>query len=445
MFPRTMAQIPRKPQIRVREGWRHVLDELHAGGPRNRVEIRRSLEQAGLDYSLDTIADRIHELREAGLVREDTAEQVGIRAKDDTPRLGRPPQYTTLTDAWGLGLGLEIGKSKIRAAVVTPAGAMLARSSCERFGQNLSYAFRDASTQVETVLAKLGCEQRERLRKGVVAVPAPVDRANREGTSKAFPANGMGSLDKLLTEELGIPDIPLVAVNDAVARAIGEGRFGLARASHSAFVMKVSSGVGGSLLRRGRIVSGFRGVAGEVGHLRVSLSGRDVPRGLSLPPLSTRARCSCDDTEGQHLEAYASTLAIARRLGGGGAGVHDFNEMAKTWQKKGQHRSRRCIEDVAHLIGQVAVNVVAMCDPQVIVLTGRFAACGDAALQPIRGALAAMKPMQRSVPEVLVDGPRPDETHDEWEWVGVQGAGRLAIELGASVEVRLKADGFSIV
>src|ERR1700691_6223793 len=231
-----MAQTPRKLQERVVVGRNQVLGELHAGGPRSRLEIRQSLQQAHIDHSPDTIEQRLHELREEGLIRLDTAERVGIRAGLCVARSGRPRQYATLSDAWGLGLGLEIGRSKIRAAALTPAGVKLASSSCRRFPQDLKRTFTAASGQLANVLEALSAEQHERLLGLVVAVSAPVNRRTREGASNSFPAEGRGPLDELLAEQLGVRTIPVVVVNDAVARAIAEGRFGLARASQSAFV-----------------------------------------------------------------------------------------------------------------------------------------------------------------------------------------------------------------
>lgn len=428
-----MPLTPRKTRKSVVLGRRHVLRELHAGGPRTTAEIAQGLAQAGIDYSQETVDTRLQELEAEGLICRDLAQQVGIRPRSTVhPPAGRPPRYATLTDAWGLGLGLEIGRIAIRAAVVTPAGNLVARSSGRRLGRHLTETLADASRHLENVLGELGEEQRSWLKGMVVAVPAPVHRQKQEGASEYFPAWGEGPLDELLAKRLDIRDIPIDVVNDAVARAISEGRFGLARASHSAFVLKVSGGIGGSLLRRGRILRGFRGYAGEIGHLGVSLSSLQPPPGrLELASLMPDARCSCDDRGGQHLEAYASTSAIARRHQPDAGPQADFDVVASTWQS--EDRAAKCIEDAARLIGQVAVSVATVYDPEVIVVTGRFAACGDAALNPIKDSLRGNPLMTGDPPEVLVDGPgAPDE--DGWEWVGVQGAGRLAIERNTSAE-----------
>jgi predicted NBD/HSP70 family sugar kinase len=435
MFFPEVAVSTRKTQDRVILGRAHVLRELHAGGPRSPVEIVASLGHADLSYSQGVVEARVHELREQGLVRLGSAESVGVRTTSPERVTGRPRQFATLTDAWGLGLGLEIGSSTMRAAVVTPGGEQIAGANRSRPSHRLEPTMVDASACVAEVLESLTTEQSEQLVGSVVAVPSPVNVHTHTGGSPAFPAFRRGSLDELFAHALPIGELPVTTVNDADARAIAEGRFGLARASHSAFVLKVSGGVGGALLRRGRIQGGFRGMAGEVGHLRVSLDSLSPPPREwkpRLPRLDPDARCPCGDVDGQHVEAYASTPAIVRRLEDCRKEQVVFEQIAASWRS--EQDARRCVEDAAHVLGQVAAIVVTVCDPAKIVITGRFAACGADALEPIKQALTPVRPLEQDPPQVVVDGPREDPSHDDWEWVGVQGAGRLAIELNSSPE-----------
>jgi predicted NBD/HSP70 family sugar kinase len=296
--------------------------------------------------------------------------------------------------------------------------------------RNVNMTLRDAEKVVGAALGPLSGDVLDRIIGVVVAVPAPVNRRANTANSRWFPAAGAGPLNDLFHDELSLDDYPIATVSDVVARAIGEGRFGLARASHSAFVMKVSGGIAGTPLRRGRVLSGFRGVAGEVGHVGISLNS--VPAGSGLPPLDVNAECSCGDSEGQHLEAYASTPAIVQRLEASRGEQLDFEDVARNWQH--QEDARRCVEDASRLLGEVAATVVSTYDPERIVITGRFAACGDDAVKPVRRALDAMQPSHGDSPVVEVDGPIHPGDSDDWEWVGVQGAGRLAIEIETSVE-----------
>lgn len=425
-----MKQTSGKSQARTILARRNVLRELHAGGPRTARELTAALSRLNVGYSVDAIEDRLRELVDRGLVRLGPAEAVGLHA--DRRRAGRPPQYATLSEEWGLGVGVEVGRSLVRAAVVGSSGDMVARTRAPRTSPRLESMFRETTEAVDAVLGELSAERLERVVGVVVAVPAPVHIAKHSVAANHL---GWGStaLDKRFSDAFNHHGIPVTVVNDANARAVAEGRFGPARAKHSALVIKVSGGIGGALLRRGRVVSGFRGYAGEIGHMSVSLDAlAQPPRRLGLPYLDLDARCSCGSADGQHLEAYASADAISRRLRAARRADTPFETIASEWETNDD--ARHAVEDAAQLIGQAVAKAVMLFDPAIVVVTGRFAACGTAAVQPIRDALAASRPVHEDAPEVVVDGPNAGAAAVQFEWVGVRGAGRLAIEFNTSAD-----------
>lgn len=315
MFPVLMPVLPRKPQERVVLGRRHVLRELHAGGARTPTEIASALKRLDPRYSVDIVEHRVRELQELGLVRVASAQAIGLRARTDRRSPGRPRSFAALADSWGFGVGVEVGRSTIRVAVVSPTGRIVASVAGSRPTQRLPATFSSAARLVENALRLLPDEIASCVVGIVVAVSAPVDRRDGTVASDAHASWGMEPLHELFRAELSGCALPIKMINDADARAIAEGRFGLARGAHSAVVVKVSGGVGSATLRRGRILDGYRGTAGELGHIPVSLDGLNrPPEEANLALLSPDAVCSCGDRESQHLEAYASTTAISRRL-----------------------------------------------------------------------------------------------------------------------------------
>ncbi len=94
--------------------------------------------------------------------------------------------------------------------------------------------------------------------------------------------------------------------NDAKALALGEGWRGAARGVHDYVAMVVSTGVGGGIVSRGRLLDGASGNAGHIGHVFVADGTEpwpDHPAGL--------------------LESEASGTAIARRTGAPAADASD--------------------------------------------------------------------------------------------------------------------------
>ena len=103
-------------------------------------------------------------------------------------------------------------------------------------------------------------------------------------------------LKSIVEKEFGIP---VLLGNDVEIATLGELSFGAGK-GHSDFVcVFVGTGVGSGLVQDGKIRQGSSGTAGEIGHIIVDVGGRP---------------CACGGNG--CLEAYASRLAIEKRISG---------------------------------------------------------------------------------------------------------------------------------
>ena len=137
-----------------------------------------------------------------------------------------------------------------------------------------------------------------------------------------------------LAEALGLPTL---AVNDAQAAAWGEHRCGAGRGADLLFVT-VSSGIGGGIVRGGRLLTGARGLAGSLGQ---------VPM------------------QGGPLEGIASGFGMVRRARALG---HEIDmpglfAIGAPW-------SEQLLEDAAGALGQALACVQALLDPPLVVIGG---------------------------------------------------------------------------
>lgn len=89
--------------------------------------------------------------------------------------------------------------------------------------------------------------------------------------------------------------LPAFLDRDTNVAALGEHAFGAARGIDDFIYLTVSTGVGGSIVTSGRLLHGPDGLAGELGHVPVSLDG---------------PTCTCGGVG--HVEAFASGAALAR-------------------------------------------------------------------------------------------------------------------------------------
>jgi glucokinase len=195
-------------------------------------------------------------------------------------------------------LAVDIGGTKLAAALVTPYGEVRGRRTIPTaaggdgdpaeglFGQLASIVDEvtaDApAADLNPVLCGVGC--------GGPMTPggdevSPINIAAWRG----FP------LRRRLADHTGLPTF---VDNDAKALALGEGWRGAAAGVRDYVGMVVSTGVGGGIVLDGRLLDGAGGNAGHIGHIIVVPGGR-------------RCGCGADGC----VEAEASGTAIAAITG----------------------------------------------------------------------------------------------------------------------------------
>jgi glucokinase len=104
---------------------------------------------------------------------------------------------------------------------------------------------------------------------------------------------GIYPVEKELEKACGLP---VKAANDANIAALGEAWMGGGKGYSSVVMVTLGTGVGGGIVLNGKILTGFNGAAGEIGHIVVNPSEVE--------------QCNC----GLHgcLEQYASATGIIR-------------------------------------------------------------------------------------------------------------------------------------
>ena len=117
----------------------------------------------------------------------------------------------------------------------------------------------------------------------------------------------------------------------------------------------------------GSAFGGSSGIAGELGHVRVSRDG----------PICRCGNRGC-------LEMFASPSAVARLLG------PDVTvaRAARAGAAAGTAARPRAIADAGELIGEALATLVTLLNPKLIVVGGDLATTGDVVLDPIRAAIA---------------------------------------------------------
>jgi len=274
-------------------------------------------------------------------------------------------------------LGIDIGGTKIAGARVGDSGDIMAIESRPTTPSDPAGIIA-AIADVVSVLD----DDRPDSPVGV-AVAAFVDR-QRETVYLSPNIDWPGfALKKRLEDVLARP---VVLENDANAAGWGEFRHGAGANAQSMVMLTIGTGVGGAIVNEGRLMVGGFGVAGELGHIIIEPGGR---------------LCGC----GNHgcLEQYASGTALMREaranLGHPGLTGDELKVLLET----GDPLALAALSSIGQALGRGIASLVAVLDPEVIVIGGGVATAGSLLLEPIRSSfLATYAPAKsRPIPDIL--------------------------------------------
>jgi len=161
-----------------------------------------------------------------------------------------------------LYVGVELCASSARAALVNPAGEVLAR-------REAALSAVDLAPQ----LARLVSELRDSAGAAAVGVGVPGlvnPQTGRVVISTDIPSVVREDLRAALAQATGLP---VALDNDANAGALGEYTAGAGRGSRNMFYVTIGTGIGGALILDGRLWRGASGFAGEFGHITIDPEG----------------------------------------------------------------------------------------------------------------------------------------------------------------------------
>lgn len=168
-----------------------------------------------------------------------------------------------------LALGIDLGGSQVRAALVDQAGTILRRAAKTT---DVAGGPRGVVAQMRALLGEVGGTANRELIAGVgVAAPGPLDSdTGRIIDIPTLPGWRDFPLREILASDLSLP---VILENDGIAAANGEWTFGAGRGLRHLVYVTVSTGIGGGVVVDGRLLHGKRGMAGHVGHMIIAPDG----------------------------------------------------------------------------------------------------------------------------------------------------------------------------
>jgi glucokinase len=188
-------------------------------------------------------------------------------------------------------VGVDLGGTQIRAALADADGVMQRRVA------TLTLADEGPEAVIERICTQIE-EARQGATIGAIGLGAPGPTDPYEGVVLVAP-NMPGwvniPLRRILTQRFGVP---VVIGNDANVAGLAEFRYGAGQRTQHMIYITVSTGIGGGVIAGKRLLLGRQGLAAEIGHVTIDLTGEQEGKaevgtleGLaSGPNLARRAR-----------------------------------------------------------------------------------------------------------------------------------------------------------
>ena len=272
------------------------------------------------------------------------------------------------------GFGVDVGGTTVKMGFFETSGKLLDKwEITTNTDDNGKAVLPDIAKSIDTKLAQEGISKAEIEGIGI-GVPGPV---RNDGVVLNCVNLGWGIIN--VAEELGcLTGLAVKVGNDANVAALGEMWQGGAKGSKDVIMVTLGTGVGGGIIVDGKIVAGYNGAGGEIGHITVNND--------EIEP------CNC----GQYgcLEQYTSATGIVRMAKRKLAKTQDETSLRKFENitakdifdeaKAGDAVALLLVEEVGEILGSTLSNIACVVNPEVIVIGGGVSKAGQILIDTIK-------------------------------------------------------------
>lgn len=263
--------------------------------------------------------------------------------------------------------GVDIGGTTCKIGFFETAGVLLDKweipTDTTNGGENI---LPNVAKAIDNKLAQEGISKSDVEGIGV-GVPGPV---TSDGVVNRCVNLGWGVFD--VADALGkLSDLTVRVGNDANVAALGEMWQGGAKGCKDVIVVTLGTGVGGGVIVNGKIVAGYNGAGGEIGHVTVNKEESEA--------------CGC----GQYgcLEQYASATGVVRVAKRKLAKIADETALRKyealtakdvfDEAKAGDKVALEVVEEISEILGAALSNMACVVNPEIIVVGGGVSKAGS--------------------------------------------------------------------
>ena len=265
-------------------------------------------------------------------------------------------------------LGVDIGGTTVKIGLFTVEGKVEDKwEIATRKDEGGSMILSDIAASVDEKLQAAGIQKTDVIGMGM-GIPGPI---TEDGTVLKCVNLGWGifNVAEEVTKLTGIENVRVG--NDANVAALGEMWQGGGKGHKDMVMMTLGTGVGGGIIINGKILTGSKGAAGEIGHITVNYDEEDTCNCGKRGCLEQFASATGIVKEAKRLLLVSNKPSKLRELQYLSAkGIFDV-------AKEGDELANDLVDQLTHYLGIAASHISAVVDPEVFVIGGGVSKAGD--------------------------------------------------------------------
>ncbi len=272
--------------------------------------------------------------------------------------------------------GVDIGGTKTKIGLVTKDGECLEKT----FFRTREYPdIDDFLDKIYNTIKELLDKNPREFKVLGVGIGAP-NASSKSGTiEKASNLVWKGTVPVIEKLRKRI-SVPMKIMNDASAAALGEMLFGNAKGMSDFIVVTLGTGFGAGIVANGKLIDGYDGFAGELGHVDMTLgdgrlTGQGVKGGLEAYVSATGLKRTI-----LYMMSYYMEDSRFRNIAYSDLHGEDITQAAE----EGDFIALKAFDYTANILGQALANFTAFSQPEAFFLLGGLIGSGKWITEPLQ-------------------------------------------------------------
>lgn len=269
-------------------------------------------------------------------------------------------------------IGIDIGGTAVKAGIIDSGGKIIDKITKKANINNYQTPLLEIVKDTAAEIYQLALEKDFKIKGAGISAAGQIDSQTGVviGDNGHIPDWKGSNLKKAVKSVTGLN---AAAANDANCAALAEKWIGNGRDYDNLIVYTIGTGIGAGIIVDGKMLSGSRGIAGELGHMIIKEQGR---------------KCSCGNQG--CFEQYGSITALVREIkakkiiakkdtaGGELNGRIIFAEA-----KAGNKKVQQCLKKFARHHAAAVISLLHIFNPEAVIIGGGVSAQKEYLIDPI--------------------------------------------------------------